>query len=88
MFAAMTQYLFAMTMQIFLPSVYGNEITHNADQLPNALYSCQWPDMSKRMRRLILCFLIYLNRPMALKAGGFFEVGLPLFTKVPFICIS
>ncbi|XP_015031806.2 putative odorant receptor 71a [Drosophila virilis] len=81
MFAAMTQYLFAMTMQIFLPSVYGNEITHNADQLPNALYSCQWPDMSKRMRRLILCFFIYLNHPVALKAGGFFEVGLPLFTK-------
>ncbi|XP_064544920.1 putative odorant receptor 71a [Drosophila montana] len=81
LFTAMTQYLFSMIMQIFLPSIYGNEITHNADQLPNALYSCQWPDMSKRMRRLILCFLIYLNRPMALKAGGFFEVGLPLFTK-------
>ncbi|XP_017955758.1 putative odorant receptor 71a isoform X1 [Drosophila navojoa] len=80
-FLAMLEYLFAMTMQIYLPSIYGNDITRNADRLPTALYSCSWPDMSKPMRRLILCFMIYLNRPLVLRAGGFFEVGLPLFTK-------
>ncbi|XP_022211359.2 putative odorant receptor 71a isoform X2 [Drosophila obscura] len=81
-FAAMVQYLFAMVMQILLPSIYGNEVTHSADKLTDALYSSAWPDVSPRLRRQILMFMIYLNRPMSLRAGGFFNVGLPMFTKV------
>ncbi|XP_023033594.1 putative odorant receptor 71a isoform X2 [Drosophila willistoni] len=81
-FAAMAQYLFAMTMQIYLPSIYGNAVTYYCSELPNALYSSEWPDMSVRMRRMVYSFMICLNQPMNLTAGGFFCVGLPLFTKI------
>jgi len=52
------------------------------DLLTDCMYNSDWPDMNPRIRRLILMFMVYLNRPMTLKAGGFFHVGLPLFTKV------
>ncbi|SPP76019.1 putative odorant receptor 71a [Drosophila guanche] len=81
-FAAMIQYLLSMVMQILLPSIYSNEVTNSAAKLTDALYSSAWPDLSPRLRRLILMLTIYLNRPMYLRAGGFFNVGLPMFTKV------
>ncbi|XP_016980950.2 putative odorant receptor 71a isoform X1 [Drosophila rhopaloa] len=80
-FAAMIQYLLAMIMQIMLPSIYGNAVIDSASILTNSIYNSDWPDMNARMRRLILMFMMYLNRPMSLKAGGFFHVGLLLFTK-------
>ncbi|XP_017065730.1 putative odorant receptor 71a isoform X2 [Drosophila eugracilis] len=80
-FAAMMQYLLAMIMQIMLPSIYGNDVINSANMLTDSLYNSDWPDMNPRMRRLILMFMVYLNRPMSLKAGGFFHIGLPLFTK-------
>ncbi|NP_001315531.1 Odorant receptor 71a [Drosophila suzukii] len=80
-FAAMIQYLLAMIMQIMLPSIYGNAVIDSAHMLTDCMYNSDWPDMNPRIRRLILMFMVYLNRPMALKAGGFFHVGLPLFTK-------
>lgn len=81
-FAAMFEYLLAMVMQILLPSIYGNAVINSANSLTDSLYNCDWPDMNPRMRRFILMFMVYLNRPLSLRAGGFFHVGLPLFTKV------
>jgi len=65
-----------------LPSIYGNAVIDSAHMLTDCMYNSDWPDMNPRIRQLILMFMVYLNRPMALKAGGFFHVGLPLFTKV------
>ncbi|XP_032589786.1 putative odorant receptor 71a [Drosophila grimshawi] len=81
-FLMKSQYLFAMTWQIFLPCMYGNQIIDKANQLVNDLYTCQWPDMSVKMRRQIFTFMIYLNRPMELQAGSFFVIGLVLFGKI------
>ncbi|XP_017040330.1 putative odorant receptor 71a isoform X2 [Drosophila ficusphila] len=81
-FAAMMQYLLSMVMQIMLPSIYGNAVIDSANMLTNSMYNSDWPDMSPQMRRLILMFMVYLNRPMSLWANGFFQIGLPLFTKV------
>ncbi|XP_017019464.1 putative odorant receptor 71a [Drosophila kikkawai] len=80
-FAAMLQYLLSMITQILLPSIYGNAVIDSANSLTSCLYHSDWPDMNPRMRRLILMFMVYLNRPLSLRAGGFFHVGLPLFTK-------
>ncbi|XP_020798149.1 putative odorant receptor 71a isoform X2 [Drosophila serrata] len=80
-FAAMLQYLLSMIMQILLPSIYGNAVINSANSLTSCLYHSDWSDMNPRMRRLILMFMVYLNHPLSLRAGGFFQVGLPLFTK-------
>ncbi|XP_032574342.1 putative odorant receptor 71a [Drosophila sechellia] len=80
-FAAMMQYLVAMIMQVMLPTIYGNAVIDSANMLTDSLYYSDWPDMNSRMRRLVLMFMVYLNRPVTLKAGGFFHIGLPLFTK-------
>ncbi|XP_030385682.1 putative odorant receptor 71a [Scaptodrosophila lebanonensis] len=79
--AAMLQYCVSMTLQIYVPSFYGNEITYYSNQLTKAAYFSQWPPMSSKMRHLICVFMTYLNRPLKLRAGGFFDIGLPLFTK-------
>ncbi|XP_017135212.1 putative odorant receptor 71a [Drosophila miranda] len=81
-FAGLIQYCLSMVLEILSPSIYGNEVTQSADKLPEALYSSDWPDLSPRLRRLILMFMIYLNRSLSLRAGGFFYMGLPMFTKV------
>ncbi|XP_017112496.1 putative odorant receptor 71a [Drosophila elegans] len=80
-FAGMIQYLLSMIMQIMLPSIYGNGVIDSASVLTQSMYNSDWPDMNAEMRRLVLMFMVYLNRPMSLKAGGFFRVGLMLFTK-------
>ncbi|XP_043649980.1 putative odorant receptor 71a isoform X2 [Drosophila teissieri] len=80
-FAAMMNYLLAMIMQIMLPTIYGNAVIDSANMLTDSMYNSDWPDMNSRMRRLVLMFMVYLNRPVSLKAGGFFHIGLPLFTK-------
>ncbi|XP_043065545.1 putative odorant receptor 71a isoform X2 [Drosophila bipectinata] len=80
-FYGMLQYLSCMVIEILIPSIYGTNVTYSADKLPNALYNCDWPDMSPQMRRFVLMFMSYLNRPVSLRACGFFAVGLPLFTK-------
>lgn len=81
-FVSMLQFLGVMILEIFLPCYFGNEITLNSAQLSLEVYSINWLHVPIPTRKLIILFMEFLKRPDIVKIGGYFEVGLPIFTKV------
>ncbi|XP_067630176.1 odorant receptor 94a [Eurosta solidaginis] len=80
-FFAMLQFSSVLTSQIFLPCYFANEITINSDALTNCVYNSRWEDFSPSTRKLMNIYMELLKKPVVIKAGNFFLVGLPIFTK-------
>ncbi|KAL9874178.1 odorant receptor 94a-like [Glossina fuscipes fuscipes] len=80
-FLSVFQYMWVMAAQIYLPCHYCNELTLQSAALHTAVYNCNWIDMTAAERKNILLFMLYVKRPIILRAGHFFEIGLPIFTK-------
>ncbi|XP_068156493.1 odorant receptor 94a [Drosophila tropicalis] len=80
-FTAMLQFVSVMILQIFLPCYYGNEVTVNAHQLTNEVYNTNWLQCNPPIRRLLNSYMEHLKRPVQIRAGNFFAVGLPIFVK-------
>ncbi|XP_039957574.1 odorant receptor 94a-like [Bactrocera tryoni] len=70
-----------MALEIFLPCYYANEIIVESENLSNHLYNCDWTKMSLYNRRQIFLYMEHLKQPIALYAGGYFQIGLPVFSK-------
>lgn len=81
-FLSLVQYSVVMILQIFLPCFYANKLTIESSNLLNSIYNCDWPEMSTYNRKIILQYMQYLQKPVVLKAGIFFNIGLPIYTKV------
>ncbi|XP_037824950.1 odorant receptor 94a-like [Lucilia sericata] len=80
-FFSLIQYAMVMNLQIFLPCYYANKLTIESSRLTNSIYNCNWPEMSPFNRKLILMYMQSLQKPVVIKAGNFFEVGLPIYAK-------
>ncbi|XP_061396632.1 odorant receptor 94a-like [Musca vetustissima] len=80
-FAYLVQYAVCMTFQIFLPCYYANKLTVESLRLMDSAYNCNWMEMALPDRRIILLYMQYLNRPVVLRTGKFFDIGLPVYTK-------
>ncbi|EDV43031.1 uncharacterized protein Dana_GF16718 [Drosophila ananassae] len=80
-FIAMLQFVSVMILQIYLPCYYGNEITIHANQLTNEVYHTNWLHCRPPIRKLLNSYMEYLKRPVNVRAGNFFAVGLPIFVK-------
>ncbi|XP_019892807.2 odorant receptor 94b-like [Musca domestica] len=81
-FLSMLQFLAVMIFEIFLPCYFGNEITLNSSEIMLDVYRTDWLEYSVANRKLIILFREFLKRPDKVTIGGYFEVGLPIFTKV------
>ncbi|EDW16859.2 odorant receptor 94b [Drosophila mojavensis] len=79
--ATTLQFVGVMIVQIFLPCYYGNELTVSANQLTNSVFNTNWLDYSVTTRKILNCYMESLKRPVKLRAGMFFEIGLPIFMK-------
>ncbi|XP_054740602.1 odorant receptor 94a-like [Anastrepha obliqua] len=80
-FFAMLQYAIVMSLQIFLPCYFANELTVESQSLSKHLYNADWIAMSASNRRLIFLYMEYLKLPLVLHAGNYFKIGLPIFSK-------
>ncbi|XP_028899745.1 odorant receptor 94a-like [Zeugodacus cucurbitae] len=78
---AMLQYALIVSLQMFLPCYYGNELTLESEKLSINLYSSDWTGMSAYNRRFIFHYMESLKKPLVLHAGSFFEIGIPIFAK-------
>ncbi|XP_065363675.1 odorant receptor 94a-like [Calliphora vicina] len=81
-FFSLIQYAVVMNLQIFLPCYYANELTIESSRLVNGIYNCNWQEMSPYNRKIVFMYMQYLQKPVVLKAGNFFNVGLPIYAKV------
>ncbi|CAD6994392.1 unnamed protein product [Ceratitis capitata] len=80
-FLSTIQFVSVMTLQIFLPCYYGNAVTANSNALTNDIFNSDWTGFDMRSRKFMIFYMELLKRPATLKAGGFFQVGLPIFAK-------
>lgn len=80
----MLQYVLIVSLQMFLPCYYANELTVESEKLGIHLYSCDWTGMSAANRHLIFLYMESLKKPLVLRAGNFFEIGIPIFSKANF----
>ncbi|SPP83022.1 odorant receptor 94b [Drosophila guanche] len=81
LFLTTLQFVAAMTVQIFLPCYYGNELTFHASALTNSVFHTNWLEYSVPTRKMLNCYMEFLKRPVKVRAGVFFEIGLPIFVK-------
>ncbi|XP_038121023.1 putative odorant receptor 71a [Culex quinquefasciatus] len=80
--APMVFYLVAMLTQIFLPCYFGNEVTLKSVKLTNALYTADWFRLAGVSdRKEMAALMLRTNKPIALKAGHFFNYNLEAFTS-------
>ncbi|XP_036328400.1 odorant receptor 94a-like [Rhagoletis pomonella] len=70
-----------MTLQIFIPCYCGNEIILNSGALNDAVYHAEWVQCMPKMRKYLIIYMEMLQKPIKVKAGNFFEIGLPVFVK-------
>ncbi|XP_055842705.1 odorant receptor 94b-like [Episyrphus balteatus] len=92
-FIATTNFLFVMGLQIYLPCHYGNQITLEAGKLSGALYSSNWTAFPQKSKKIISLYMEFLKEPIYVKAGKFFQIGIPTFAKTVnnaflLLCIS
>ncbi|XP_034114452.2 odorant receptor 94a [Drosophila albomicans] len=80
-FISMLQFVSVMILQIFLPCYYGNQVTFHAHQLTNEVYNTNWLQCPPHTRKLLNAYMEHLKRPVKIRAGFFFDVGLPIFVK-------
>ncbi|XP_033165993.1 odorant receptor 94a [Drosophila mauritiana] len=80
-FISMLQFVSVMILQIYLPCYYGNEITVYANQLTNEVYHTNWLECRPPIRKLLNAYMEHLKKPVTIRAGNFFAVGLPIFVK-------
>ncbi|XP_034485490.1 odorant receptor 94b [Drosophila innubila] len=81
LFLATLQFVAVMIVQIFLPCYYGNQLTVHANQLTNSVFNTNWLEYSVQTRKELICYMEFLKRPVKVRAGIFFEIGLPIFMK-------
>ncbi|XP_022230054.2 odorant receptor 94b [Drosophila obscura] len=81
LFLTTLQFVAVMIFQIFLPCYYGNELTFHASALTNSVFHTNWLEYSVPTRKLLNCYMEFLKRPVKVRAGVFFEIGLPIFVK-------
>ncbi|XP_055841515.1 odorant receptor 94a-like [Episyrphus balteatus] len=80
-FIIMMDYLFVISLQIYLPCHYGNQVTIEAGKLSAALYTSNWTYFPMKSKKIICLYMELLKEPISVKAGGFFQIGIPTFGK-------
>nr|WCC57427.1 odorant receptor 30 [Papilio glaucus] len=78
----MISYLFAMTLQIFVPAYLGSILSSESEELVFAAYCAEWLPQSKAFKSSINLFLTRTNRKMSITALKMFPLSLDTFTWI------
>ncbi|XP_013134595.1 PREDICTED: odorant receptor 13a-like [Papilio polytes] len=78
----MISYLFAMTLQIFVPAYLGSILSNESQELVFAAYCTEWISRTKAFKNSINIFLIRANRKITITAFKMFPLSLDTFTWI------
>lgn len=76
------QFMFCLTIQLFISCNYGSILTEKSNELSRAIYNCDWTEQSSEFKRIMLIFVERNQKPIIPRAGSLFDVGLPTFVRV------
>lgn len=85
-FVSVMIYFAAVINQLLLNCYFGSRLTQESNEITHAIYSSQWMDRSEKCKRGIRILMERSRRPMAIRAGGLFDLSLPTFVQVIFVC--
>nr|WCC57550.1 odorant receptor 30.1 [Papilio memnon] len=78
----MISYLFAMTLQIFVPAYLGSILSNESQELVFAAYCAEWMPRTKPFKNSINIFLTRANRKITITALKMFPLSLDTFTWI------
>ena len=77
-----TTLMIPMTLEIFLPCYFGNELSIASSKLSVALFHSNWIVGDKNLRNSVKFFMENTKKNMKLSAFGVFEVNLATFSRI------
>jgi odorant receptor len=75
-------FIIPMTLEIFLPCYFGNELSMASSKLSNAFFHSEWMNEDKQFRIISKTFLESLKNEIKISAFRVFEVNLATFTRI------
>lgn len=77
-------YSLATVMQVFNPNYAGTNVAENCSSLSIGAYSSDWFEFELIEKRSFLILITRFMRPLAIRAGIFFQINAATFIKVLF----
>nr|AOE48082.1 putative odorant receptor OR16 [Scaeva pyrastri] len=72
----------AVTFEILILCLFGEQLCQRAEQLTAAIYSCNWMDQNREFKKALLLLLKRSQRPLVIMAGDIIPLKLPTFVQV------
>lgn len=79
-------YIISMFVQLFIPCYCASQLTNKSDKLSSYVYNSNWIEQSKSYKTSMIIFVERNFQPIIPKAGGLFDIGLPIFVSVSCQC--
>jgi odorant receptor len=71
-----------MTLEIFLPCYFGNELSVASTKLSTALFHSNWMNCKKDLRQSVKICMENTKKQLKISAFGVFEVNLASFSRI------
>nr|AOG12905.1 odorant receptor [Eogystia hippophaecolus] len=78
----MVSYLFAMTLEIFVPTWLGTQLSYESQELVFAAYNSEWIPRSESFKRSLRLFMEHANAPLTLTGLKLFPLCLGTFISI------
>lgn len=71
-----------MTLEIFLPCYFGNDLLVSSAKLSTSLFHCNWGTQNKAFKIAMKLFMENTKKEIKLKAFWIFDINLTTFSKI------
>jgi odorant receptor len=75
-------FMIPMTLEIFLPCYFGNDLSIASSKLSTALIGSEWFECDEKLRSTAKIFMENTKKEMKIFAFGVFQVNLSTFTTI------
>ncbi|XP_056644768.1 odorant receptor 94a-like [Diorhabda sublineata] len=65
-------YLSCMVLQIFMLAWHANEVTIQSTQVAHAVFDCEWYDLPKTIKEMLVFIILRSQKPLTISVGPFF----------------
>lgn len=75
-------YTICAAVQLLVPCFWASQLTEKSEQLTRCIFNSNWIEQSHSFKSTMMIFVERSLDPIVPKAGGLFDVGLPIFVSV------
>lgn len=82
MFCRAFTFMIPVSLEIFLPCYFGNELSHASSKLSNAVFHANWMTGDKSLKKNVQIFIENTKNDLKISAYGVFDVNIATFNKI------